>query len=176
MTKDKKTTESSSKKVETSNKVEERNAESLQLQILAQYLKDVSFESPNAPYSLRAGQENPKTELSFNLETREIDKEKGSDLYEVAIKVTAKAIRGKDVVFITEVDYGTLVSMKGVPAEKIGPLLLIEVPRLTFPFVRKVIADLTQEGGFPPLLLNPVDFTSLYKKGSDKAKASKKTK
>ncbi|MGE4313709.1 MAG: protein-export chaperone SecB [Pseudobdellovibrionaceae bacterium] len=134
----------------------------MNLHILAQYLRDASFENPNAPQSLRAELPAPKTDISFHLDARDVQGAKASDLFEVVLKVTINATRDEKPVFIAEAEYGALVVLKDVPEDKRHPLLLIEVPRLLFPFLRQVIADMTQEGGFPPLVLNPVDFTRLY--------------
>lgn len=139
-----------------------QQAKSLNMQILAQYVRDISFENPQAPQSLRADSNIPKTDISFGLDTRKIEDKNIEDLFEVVLKVTATAKREDKTVFVCEVEYATLVSVANIPDDKKHPMLFIEVPRLSFPFVRRLIADLTQEGGFPPLLLNPVDFTALY--------------
>lgn len=153
-----------SDKTKTSENNDENTApmQALPMQIHAQYLRDSSFENPAVPDSLRPGQETPKSDISVNMDARKIIDDKIEDLYEVSLKVSATAKRGNDVVFIAEVEYGTLVSMQNIPEDKQHPLLLIEVPRLTFPFVRQALSDLTQQGGYPPLLLNPVDFGALY--------------
>tara|TARA_Y100000031_G_scaffold103504_1_gene113657 strand:- start:137921 stop:138418 length:498 start_codon:yes stop_codon:yes gene_type:complete len=143
------------------------------VRVLAQYVKDISFENPRAPQSLQE-QSGPKTDISFQIDTNEIKEEKLKDLYEVVLTVKAKAERDGGPVFICDVEYATLVSLEGVPEDKNMPLLFIEVPRISFPFVRRLIADLTQEGGFPPLLLNPVDFTALYVQKMEEEKAKGK--
>lgn len=137
-------------------------AQGMNLHVLAQYLRDASFENPNAPQSLRAELSAPKTDISFHLDAREVEGAKASDLFEVVLKVTINATRDEKPVFIAEAEYGALVVLKDVPEDKRHPLLLIEVPRLLFPFLRQVISNMTSEGGFPPLVLNPVDFTRLY--------------
>ncbi len=143
-------------------KEEPQQAKSLNMQIMAQYVRDISFENPQAPLSLRADSTIPQTDISFGLDTRKIEDDNVADLFEVVLKVTATAKREETTVFVCEVEYATLVSVANIPDEKKHPMLFIEVPRLSFPFIRRLIADLTQEGGFPPLLLNPVDFTALY--------------
>ena len=107
--------------------------QNLPLRVHAQYIRDVSFENTDA---------------------------KG--IYEVALKVTVNATRDEKTVFIAEVEYGAVVELSQVPEEKHHPLLLIEVPRMMFPYVRQIMSDLTQNGGYPPLMLNPVDFGQIY--------------
>lgn len=163
MTDKKKTTKKSTTKV--SKKAEEDSSQTMQslpLQIHAQYIRDVSFENPNAPASLRGGLDAPKMDISFNMDARNLEDDKAEALYEVALKVTATALRDEKTVFIAEVEYGAVVELSQVPEDKHHPLLLIEVPRLMFPFIRQIMSDLTQNGGYPPLNLNPVDFAQLY--------------
>ncbi len=154
---------------ETDSKPETQGQESqtmqnLPLKIHAQYIRDISFENPKAPNSLRGGLEPPKIDISSNMDVRNLEDETIKALYEVAFKVSAVAKREEETVFIAEVEYGVVVELSGVPEDKHHPLLLIEVPRLIFPFIRQMLSDVTQNGGFPPLLLNPIDFTQLYHK------------
>ncbi len=130
--------------------------------IHAQYVKDLSFENPNAPDSYRAGQANPSTDLSINVDATRLQDENIEHLFEVTLKVNAKAARQDKTVFLAEILYGVTVSIHNVPESQHHAMLLVEVPRLTFPYVRKLLADLTQDGGYPPLLLGPVDFTAMY--------------
>ncbi|HEX9904083.1 MAG TPA: protein-export chaperone SecB, partial [Propylenella sp.] len=83
--------------------------------------------------------------------------------FEVELKLEAKAARGEDTLFIVEVTYAGLFQLRNVPQEQVHPLLLIECPRLLFPFARQILADATRQGGFPPLMIDPVDFTALYR-------------
>ncbi len=159
MTDKKKTTKETSKKDE---KDSSQTMQSLPLQIHAQYIRDVSFENPNAPASLRGGQDAPEMDISFNMDARNLEDDKAEALYEVALKVTANATRGDKTVFIAEIEYGAVVELSQVPEDKHHPLLLIEVPRLMFPFVRQIMSEMTQGGGYPPLNLNPVDFAQIY--------------
>ncbi len=158
-TKEKKT---NTKKQEKKSDQNQDTMQSLPLQVHAQYVRDVSFENPNAPDSLKGGQEPPKMDINVTMDARNLDDEKATALYEVALKVSATATRGDQTVFIAEVEYGTVVELSQVPEDKHHPLLLIEVPRMMFPFVRQIMSDLTQNGGYPPLLMNPVDFAQLY--------------
>ncbi len=136
---------------------------SLPLNIHGQYVRDISFENPSAPQSLRAGQPTPIMNVNFGMDARTLDEQGLENMYEVLLTVNVEAKRDDKVVFIAEVMYGVTVSVgESVPQEQIHPLLLIEVPRLAFPFVRQVLCDVAIQGGFPPLLLNPVNFQQLY--------------
>lgn len=135
---------------------------SLPMTVHAQYIRDLSFENPNAPLSLRAGQDAPEMDVNIGMDARKIEDDNISDLYEVVLNVRAEALRGETSVFVAELQYGITVELTGVPENQHHPMLLIEVPRLAFPFARQIIGDATVQGGFPPLLLNPVDFHALY--------------
>lgn len=137
-------------------------APNLPVTVHAQYVKDVSFENPAAPFSLKAGQENPKMDININLDARNLEDPQIKALYEVALRISVRATRGDHTIYIAEVVYGVAASMPGVAEEHHHPLLLVEIPKLAFPFARKVLADLVQDGGYPPLLLGPVDFAAMY--------------
>jgi preprotein translocase subunit SecB len=126
--------------------------------ILAQYVKDLSFENPNAPASLQmTGQ--PKIEINVNVNARA----GGQDMYEVELKISAAARSQDDrLAFQVELLYGGLFRLAGAPPEAIEPFLIVEAPRILFPFARRVIADAVRDGGFPPLMLEPIDFGGLY--------------
>ena len=128
------------------------------IRIVSQFVRDVSFENPRAPESLRSDQGAPQIELGVELNAR--GREDG--LFEVDLKISAGAKRGDDAVFHAEVVYGGLVQVSNVPKEAMEQVLLIECPRFLFPFARRIIADLTAEGGFPPLQLDPIDFAAVY--------------
>lgn len=134
----------------------------LPITIMAQYVRDISFENPNAPQSLQAAAGQPEMDVNVGMDARKIPDENTPHLYETVLSVNAKATRGDDVVFIAELQYGVTVQLKDVPEDQHHPLLLIEIPRLAFPYVRQILSDLTTQGGYPPLLLNPVDFQALY--------------
>jgi preprotein translocase subunit SecB len=129
------------------------------IHVLGQYIKDLSFENPNAPRSLRASDVAPKLDVNVNVNARP---QSGSD-FEIELKLEAKAVRGEETLFIAEVSYGGLFQIRNVPPEHVHPLLLIECPRLLFPFARQILADATRRGGFPPLMIDPVDFAALYR-------------
>jgi preprotein translocase subunit SecB len=137
-------------------------ASNLPVMIHAQYVKDLSFENPAAPFSLKAGQENPKMDVAINLDAKPIADTDIKSLYEVVLRLSANAKRADQTLYIAEVHYGVTVSMPNVEEQHHHPLLLVEIPKLAFPFARKILADLVQDGGYPPLLLGPVDFASMY--------------
>ncbi|MCC7304994.1 MAG: protein-export chaperone SecB [Alphaproteobacteria bacterium] len=135
----------------------------LPVSVLTQYVRDISFENPNAPDSLRGGLGAPELDVNIGMDARKLPDDSMKNLYEVVLNARAEAKRGSDVVFIAEVQYGMVVNVGDmVPEENHHPLLLIEIPRLSFPFVRQILADLTTQGGYPPLLLGIVDFHALY--------------
>jgi len=134
-------------------------AQAPQLRVLAQYVKDLSFENPGAPETLRPGQPAPAIDLAIDVQARTA----GEDTFEVVLTVNAKASRDETVVFIAELSYAGLFQLANVGETDREPFLLIECPRLIFPFARRVLADTTRDGNFPPLMLDPVDFAGLYR-------------
>ena len=147
----------------------------LPINILAQYIRDISFENPMAPDSLRAGQSNPEMDINIGMDARKIEDSEMENLYEVVVNLRAAAMREENPVFILELQYGITVALNDVPEENHHPVLLIEVPRLAFPFMRQIVSDMTTQGGYPPLILNPVDFQTLYmERFKDEIEASKK--
>lgn len=128
------------------------------LRVLAQYVKDASFENPGAPDSLRADLPSPGIDL--NVEVKGAPKD--DNTAEVAIFVTATAKRGKDIAFICEIEYAGLFAFANIPVDQIEGVMLVECPRILFPFARQLLSSLTQQGGFPPLMLDPIDFAQLY--------------
>ena len=128
------------------------------IRILAQFIRDLSFENPRAPESLRAGVEAPQIELGVELNAQARE----GGVFQVDLKLTAKARRPDEAVFQVELVYGGLFQVVGVDAEDLEQVLMIECPRYLFPFARRMIADLTAEGGFPPLMLEPIDFAQIY--------------
>ena len=135
------------------------------LTIHAQYIKDLSFENPNAPASLLPGQTVPATTVNVTLDAKKLETtQQGSTMYEVLLHIEASAMREKTTVFLAELDYAVVCSIASdVPEQHHHPLLMIEVPKLAFPFARQILAETTSAAGFPPLLLNPVDFEGMYR-------------
>lgn len=141
---------------------EQINAPDMPINILAQYVRDLSFENPSAPEALRAGQAAPEMDINVGMDARKIPSEEVENLYEVVLNLRAMALRGEQPVFVAEMQYGITVALNGVPEENHHPLLLIEIPRLAFPYARQIMSELTVQGGYPPLMLNPIDFQALY--------------
>lgn len=135
------------------------------IRIMAQFIRDFSFESPHAPDSLRSGAAQPAIDMGVEMNARG----RPDGLFEVDLKLSARATRDEQPVFHVEVVYGGLFHIAGVAEEDLEPVLLIECPRFLFPFARRVIADITSEGGFPPFLIDPIDFAGVY--ASRKAQA-----
>ena len=129
------------------------------LSVLAQYTKDQSFENPNAPDSLRSGLEAPAIQIGIEIGRQMLE----GDNVEVTLMLKAEAKRGDQVAFIAELEYAGLFAFQGVGVEEIQPLILIECPRLLFPFARQIMASMTQNGGFPPIMLEPPDFAAMFR-------------
>jgi preprotein translocase subunit SecB len=128
-----------------------------QVGVLAQYVKDMSFENPNAP-AVYQWQSQPQMDVQFNIQTQAA----GPDIHEVSLKIDITAKADEGTAFRIELLYAGLFALRNIPPEQLQPFLLAEAPRLLFPFARKVIADAAVEGGFPPLRLDPIDFAGLY--------------
>ncbi len=137
----------------------QQNAPSLQM--IAQYVKDASFENPNAPESLVSGWPAPETEVKIAIANKHLK----DNLFEseVIFQVEARHPKEKSkIAFIIDLHYGAMVALQNIPQENIHPILMVEVPKLLFPFMREQIADMTAKGGFPPLYLAPVSFEQMY--------------
>ena len=130
-----------------------------QLNVLAQYTKDLSFENPNAPSSLTPHPTPPQINIQINVNANNI----AENDYEVAVSIEGKAENSGKVMFSFELVYAGVFRIVNVPKENLHPLVMIECPRLLFPFAREIIATTVQDGGFPPLMLDPVDFVGLYR-------------
>jgi preprotein translocase subunit SecB len=137
---------------------EQPQAEGPGIRILAQFIRDLSFENPRAPETLRGGAVQPQIELGVEMNARGRD----DGFFEVDLKLSARAQRDDGPVFVVELLYGGVFQVAGVGPEDMEPVLLIECPRYLFPFARRIIAEVTSEGGFPPFLLDPIDFAGVY--------------
>lgn len=137
-----------------------------QVGVVAQYVKDFSFENPNAP-AVYQWQSQPQTDVQFNIGSTSV----GDGLHEVVLKVEIAAKAEQGTAFQLELLYAGLFALRNIPEEQLQPFLLAEAPRLLFPFARKLIADATVEGGFPPLRLDPIDFGGLYMQGAAQRQA-----
>ena len=125
--------------------------------LLSQYVKDLSFENPNAPAIFQV-QAAPQIDVQFNIGTAQV----GEDIHEVVLRIEVRAEIESQIAFIVELTYAGLFGLRNIPAEHIQPFLLAEAPRLLFPFARRVLADAVRDGGFQPLLLEPIDFAAIY--------------
>lgn len=127
------------------------------IRILAQYIRDLSFENPRAPDVLRQA-ERPQLDMNVEMNARG----RTDGLFEVDLRLGCKAVQDNQPVFQVELLYGGLFQIEGVPEADLEPVLLIECPRFLFPFARRIISDLTTEGGFPPFMIDPLDFGAIY--------------
>ncbi len=132
------------------------------MRILAQYMRDLSFENVAAQKKLQGGNVQPDIQVQVSLDA---NKRETEGQYDVAtkFKITSRNKADNETLFIVELDYVGLFLIEGVPQEQLHPFLLIECPRMIFPFARRIISDVTRDGGFPPLNLDTVDFLALYK-------------
>jgi preprotein translocase subunit SecB len=130
-----------------------------QFNLVTQYIKDFSFENPNAPHSLVATKEPPKISIQIHVGANPLS---DTDI-EVTLNLEGKAEVGENVLFSFELVFAGVFRVQNVPKESLNALVLIECPRLLFPFAREIIATTVRNGGFPPLLLDPVDFVGLYR-------------
>jgi preprotein translocase subunit SecB len=128
------------------------------LTILAQYTKDLSFENPGAPRSLQARDKAPGININVNVNANPLSDTE----FDVVLSLSAEAKDGDKVVFATELVYGGVFRITGFPQEHMLPVLFIECPRLLFPFARQIISDVTRNGGFPPLMIDPIDFGQMF--------------
>jgi preprotein translocase subunit SecB len=128
------------------------------LSILAQYTKDLSFENPGAPRSLQARDRAPAININVNVNANPLSE---TD-FDVVLSLNVEATDEGKVVFAAELVYGGVFRITGFPQEHMLPLLFIECPRLLFPFARQIVADVTRNGGFPPLMIDPIDFAQMF--------------
>ena len=139
-----------------------------QLNVLAQYTKDLSFENPNAPSSLQQQGQPPQINIQINVSANNT----AQNEYEVTLSVEGKAENAGKLMFSFELAYAGVFRIANVPKENLHPLVMIECPRLLFPFAREIIATAVRDGGFPPLMLDPVDFVGLYRQNMERQMAA----
>ena len=125
----------------------------------SQFLQDMSFENPNGSTTFTKGELKPQVQLNMNVDSRKL----GETTHEVALKITGDAMHEGERCFLVEVDYRGVFSLTGTEDNLTQPILMVEGPRTLFPFVRRIIADAVRDGGFPPLMLEPVDFVSIFR-------------
>lgn len=130
-----------------------------QLNVLAQYTKDLSFENPNAPRSLGPQENSPNITIQVNVNLRQM----AETDYEVELLLEGSAVEGATTLFKFDITYAGIFRLQNIPETEMHPILMIECPRLMFPFARQIVADAVRAGGFPPLLIDPIDFHNLYR-------------
>lgn len=141
----------------------EQNQQSpVRMQILTQFIRDLSFENAVAQKGLPSGDVQPEISVQVSLDAR---KRQVEHQYEVITKFRVQSTNSSDKtpLFLCELDYGGIFHVQGVPEDQLHPFLMIECPRMLFPFVRRIISDMTRDGGFPPFNMDPVDFVTLYR-------------
>ena len=152
------------------NNTENNSQQQVAIAINAQFVKDISFEAPHVPQIFTEVKTNPEINVNVDVQAGKIQ----DTVYQVGLKIKAEAKVEDKVAFLCEVEYGCIATVQVAP-EHIEPILLIEIPRLLFPFARNIIADLTRESGFPPLMINPIDFVGLYHKRLEELKKEKES-
>ena len=130
-----------------------------QLNVLAQYTKDLSFENPNAPRSLGPQESGPNITIQVNVNLRQL----AETDFEVELLLEGSAADESSTLFKFDLTYAGVFRLQNIPEAEMHPILMIECPRLMFPFARQIVADAVRAGGFPPLLIDPIDFTNLYR-------------
>lgn len=128
------------------------------LNVLVQYVKDLSFENPTAPRSLGPRESAPNIGIQVNVNAKQL----APTDFEVSVSIEASADEASEVLFKLELDYAGVFRLVNIPTDQIHPIVMIECPRLLFPFLRQIVADATRNGGFPPLYIDPIDFLALY--------------
>ena len=131
-----------------------------QLILNAQYIKDLSFENPRAPQSLTQQTAAPQVDINVDVKATSL----GGENYEVVLTINASAKVEAGPLFVLELVYAAVATVRNVPQPVLASVILVEVPRLMFPFARNIVADATRDGGFPPLMINPIDFMELLRR------------
>ncbi len=145
--------------------------EAPQLNVLAQYTKDFSFENPNAPRSLVQQEQGPNINIQVNVNAKQISESE----FEVNLVMEGSAQTPANILFKFELDYAGMFRLRNIPPADLQPLVMIECPRLLFPFARQIIADAVRNGGFPPLFIDPIDFVALFRQRMAEAQQSGQT-
>jgi len=136
--------------------------------VKGQYIKDLSFENPHAPQSLVSANVRPAIDINVDLKAQKLQ----DDIYEMTLHLSAHAMVEGTTMFLVDLAYAGIFQVTGVPPEHVEPLILIDCPFVLFPFARRVIADVTRDGGFPPLMLDPIDFHALYLQNKARSEAA----
>ena len=141
------------------------------MNILAQYVRDLSFENILAQKGVD-GELNPEIQVNVNIDAKKRTTDKQFDVI-IKLRVDSKSKNTKNILFVLELDYGGVFQIENVPDDQLHPYLLIECPRMLFPFLRRIVSDVTRDGGFPPLNLENIDFLKLYRQEVDRRKNAK---
>lgn len=147
------------------------NAPQPKLNVLKQYLKDLSFENVNAPDSLRPSAEEPEVSIQVHVSADQIN----PNQYEVLLKIAASANSKAGALFRADVDYAGVFELLNIPEADLHAVIMIECPRLLFPYARQIVSESVRGGGFPPLMLEPIDFVALYRERLDEVKRAQET-
>ncbi|MEM9999945.1 MAG: protein-export chaperone SecB [Pseudomonadota bacterium] len=158
------------KKAEEQPAAAEGNGQQPQLSILTQYVKDLSFESPGAPLSLRPREKAPAININVNVNANPL----AENDYDVVLTLNAAAKDGETVLFNVELIYGGVFRVAGFPQEHVLPMVFVECPRMLFPFARQIVAECTRNGGFPPLMIDPIDFARMFQQRMAEEQAKQK--
>lgn len=138
----------------------EQTLMNMQLDVKAQFIKDLSFENPQILKLLQGGEQLPDIDIKINVNHTA---QEAQDTHEVSLIVNAKGTKNGSDVFVLELNYAGVFTIKNIDQALLHPILMIECPRILFPYARNIISDVTRDGGYPPLLLKPVDFADLYR-------------
>ena len=149
----------------------EGTTETPSINVLTQYIKDFSFENPRAPESLKGDGDTPQINININVNANPISSGENND-FEVELRIEADAEKNKNKMFKVELTYSGIFRLQNIPQESRAQVVLIECPRMLFPFARQIIADATRNGGFPPLLIDPVDFAALFRQRMEQQKGA----
>jgi len=141
------------------------------MNILAQYVRDLSFENILAQKGVD-GELNPEIQVNVNIDAKKRTTDKQFDVI-IKLRVDSKSKNTNNILFVLELDYGGVFQIENVPDDQLHPYLLIECPRMLFPFLRRIVSDVTRDGGFPPLNLENIDFLKLYRQEIDRRKSAK---
>ena len=147
---------------------QQATAQGPQLNALAQYAKDISFENPNAPRSLQPQSEPPQIGIQVNVNAKQL----AETDFEVDLTLEGNAKIGNEVLFAFDLTYAGVFRVQNIPADQLHPAIMIECPRLLFPFARQIVADAVRNGGFPPLYIDPIDFVGLYQQKARESQAA----
>ena len=159
-------------KIPTDDAITSDGQQQIQAKIVSQYIKDLSFENPNFRKLITSPGDQPNLKVEVNVGAQRIE----NDLYESAIEFKATATNNLGTIYVLETVYAGLLKIESIPEQALEPFLLISGPTMIFPFLRRLVADITREGGFPPLLLDPIDFGGLYvHRQQQRAQAAGKT-